>query len=865
MPREQCVTTADAEHFVRGLLDEEASSVISAHLTSCADCRGRIDAVGRNLRFAERLTRRLRPASDPGAGLADRRFPDVGDRYEIVSELGRGGSAVVYKARQRQPSRFVAVKILSVAQFLDRGQARLVEREARVLALLRHPNLAAVHDAGRTGDGRPYLVMELVEGVSLLDHAARDQLTTRQRLGLFLKVCEAVAHAHRRGVIHRDLKPTNILVARADGPPADAAGDAGSGEPKVLDFGLARLLDADESAPAPSGASEIGTIVGTVPYMSPEQVRGDRDAIDVRTDVYALGVVLYELLTGLLPYAVDRASLPAAARTICEAPPRRPASVMPSLRGDLETIMLKALEKEPDRRYSTVSALADDLRRFLAGEPIAARPATLGYQLGRLIARHRAAFSAVAAAAAILVTLTIALAVQAVRLETRHQEALDARRSESIARTEAEHQARIARAVNTFLNDMFTSANPERRGEARETKVIDVLDDAATALDQAFADEREVEAGVRLMLGGTYAALGQYAPAEEQLAAALQLRRLLSPADHEELAQIMNKLGRVLQDTGRYDEAEGLFRESLAMKRRLLGAESTEVAKLLNNLGWLLFLKGEFPEAEARLREALDLRLALLGEEHGDVASTLNNLAVVLMRTRRLEEAERMFRRSIEIDRRQRGEEHINIVYTMANHAMVLADLGRLDEAETAQRDALDRMRRILGEEHFSVALTTHNLAWMIRRQDRPQEAEPLYRQALDVYARVVPEDHPRIADTCAHLGAILAARGACESAEPFLRRSLDIRRARLGLTHPSAIEVALQLAEALHRLGRPNEAADLLTPAVEQLRLADPPPVDLLRTVLILLVDVEDASGRTEDASAHREALRRLDEGDSR
>lgn len=846
MPRERCVTTAEVDHFVRGALDDQASSIIAAHIAQCCDCRARVKAVTKNLRFADRLTRRLGGDAATMTGPPAARFPDAGERYEVIGELGRGGSAVVYTARQRHPSRLVALKVLSVAHALDQRHALLIEREARILALLRHPNLAAIYDAGRTGDGRPYLVMELVEGVPLLDHADRAHLTVRQRLELLGKVCDAVAHAHQRGVIHRDLKPSNILVDDA-------------GEPKVLDFGLARLFDPDESAPAMSAVSEIGTIAGTLPYMSPEQVRGDRESIDVRTDVYALGVVLYELLTGSLPYPIDRTNLPAAARSICDAAPIRPASLAAGVHGDLETIMLKALDKEPHRRYATVSSLADDLRRYLAGEAIAARPATLGYQLRRLIARHRLVFGSAAATALLLLTLTTALAVLAIRLDSQHRLAVTAQGNEALARRDAERQNRIAQAVNTFVADMLAAANPERSGQGRDTRIIDILDEAAAGLDGAFPDEPEIEAAIRFTLGSTYAALGQYAPGEEHLRAALQLRVRLSSGDTPELAQTMNKLGRVLQDTARYEEAEAMFREALAMNRRLFGAPHEEVAKLLSNLGWLLFLTNEFAEAEECLVESLEMRLTLHGEEHSSTATTMNNLAAVLMRTGRPEKAEPLFRRSMEIDRALRGEEHINIAYTMANHAMVLADLGRLEEAETTQRDALARMRRLLGEEHFSIALTTHNLGSMVRRQNRPDEAEPLYREALDIYARVVGEDHPRVADTLEHLGQILAQRGNDADAEPLLRRALDIRRMRLPAAHQSVITLHLDLSAILARTQREQQAVQMLGEALSEMRRADAPP-DLRRRALTDLIELETSLGRLDQAQAHRAELEALE-----
>ncbi len=817
----KCVTTIQAEELLSGSLDDERSSVIMAHVTGCAPCRRRVDRVRRNLAFADRLRGNLSRDHSGDVALSPPpplHWPQVSSRYEVLDELGRGGMAVVYRAKQLNPPRLVALKVLSVAQTFDARHTKLLEREARVLALLNHPNLAAIYDAGRTDDGRPFLAMELIDGLPLNTYAQQNALPLRQRLALFLEVCAAVEHAHQRGVIHRDLKPSNVLVA-------------GEGHVKVLDFGLARLLESSDAFREGSIDLEAGSIAGTLPYMSPEQVRAEHDRIDLRSDVYALGVLLYELLTGSLPYAVDRMNVAASARVICEQAPLKPGLRVAALRGDLETIMLKAIEKEPPARYASVSAMADDLRRYMHGEPISARPATLRYQLGKLIARHTAFFTAAAGAALLLTGLVAALTLQTLRLDMQRLEAIEAQWDEQAARIEAQRQSRIAGAVNAFLFDMLGSADPESGSGGTspdELRVVDALAGAVKRAEEGFASQPDVEAGVRFTIGNTLRALGRLTEAAEQLEAALNIQRAIYPGDHADTALTLNKLGRCRHEMGQHDLAEEAYRQSLDMRKRLHGDVHAEVADVINNLAELASGRGRFDEAETLHRQALAIRQRVFGERDVSIATSMNNLGGVLYRKGDLAGAERCFRESLEMDTPLRGRDHPNIIATLGNLAVIVMSRDPA-EAEPLLRDVLERRRRTLGEHHPLVGLDSFNLAMCAFRQHNLADARSHLHEALAVYSAAHGEAHPDIARVLHNLAMLEDQLGEA-TAEETLRRALAMREALLGPEHPDAISsqfaLGRMLAKPADRTGRQDrwaEAEQLMRGGLERAERALP------------------------------------------
>lgn len=780
---------ADLEQYLCGDMDGISRSGVVAHLSTCAECVLRLSEVEENLGLAPAVREAMSGAApfDPPSQIGP---------YRIIREIGRGGMGIVYEAEQQEPQRRVAVKILHPTYGVDDHHERLFRREVRMLGRLRHRGIAAIHEAGRTPQGQSYLVMELIDGLQLTDFARKAGSAVHDRLRLFCDVCAAVGYAHSRGVIHRDLKPSNILV-EADGTV------------KILDFGLATALDR-EGTGGVSLVTEAGRVFGTVPYMSPEQISGRAQELDIRSDLYSLGVVFYHLLTARLPYDIDPLNLPQAAVTICEHPPIRPSELVAALRGDIETILLKALEKEPARRYATVAALAEDIERHLRDEPILARPPSFGYQFRKLVRRHRWPFAFAATVFMLVLGFGVAAGIMAARL---HQQ-----------RNTAELQRARAEAVNQFLQDMLGAVDPSIRPGGPDVTLREVLDEAGARVGQgALANHPQVEVSLRTTIGNAYRAIGRFDEAAEHLGRAVALSETVYPEGHADYSLALNKLARLRHARGDYDEAERLFRQALAMRRRLYGERHPDVAVILNNLGSLLDDRGRDAEAETFLRDALALNRELLGNDHESVATALNNLANLITGTGRSAEAARLYRESLEIDQRRRGPDHPNVATTMSNLALALNNIGQKPEAERLIRESLAIVRKLYGEPHPAVAVGLNNLALILRGMGRLNEAEPLYRQSLSMERQLHGDRHHSVARTMQNLAALLLAQDRVEEAERLLDDAVDIRRGALGPDHPDSLVAMYESAEAKMRLGNLQPGRALLEEAVSRGRRALP------------------------------------------
>lgn len=741
--------------------------------------------------------------------------------YAVLGLLGEGGMGTVYLGEQRDPFyRRVAIKVIRNGR-ASPSYALRFEHERQILAMMGHPGIARVYDAGTTAEGDPWFAMEYVPGLPITEFCDRDRLTTRERLELFIEVCEAIQHAHQRGVLHRDIKAQNILVTREDGQV----------RARVIDFGLAKAFD----SPLLDGPelTQLGLAVGTPSYMSPEQAdrRLVRD-IDSRADVYSLGVLLYELLTGCLPLDLGRDPSFVEELLKTEPPPpsrrvstlgdsgpeiaSRRRSGVPELRhqlsGDLDWIVLKALEKDRDRRYPTVSEMAEDIRRHLRDEPVLAGPPSLAYRLRKLVRRNK-----LATAAVLLMALSVGVASAGVAIGLVR--ALD-------AQEQARREADKATAINRMLDEMLASAAPGQSG--RDVRVVDVLDRAAGRLEREPLADPEVEAGLRATLGRTYLALGHLDKAGPQLQRALALHtRTRGPESAEALSVRIDHIrwlfdtgrgetaereardlaararaalgeehpvtdlaiGRcatILGERGRWDEAVGLMRELIAVETRTLGPDERETLRSHNVLARLLVGQGRYAEAETAARRAYDGLKARLGEGHPEALSAMNTLAGTLFYQDKMQDLEQLARRGIEIRLRTLGKEHPETLDAMNNLGSVLTALGRNAEAEALLRETLEIRRRTLGPEHPRTLDSMFGVAEALAARGDAAGAQALLAEVWTTRRRTLGEDHP---DTWfalrAHAGA-LEAMGRKAEAGPLQERAQAELRRILGPEHPA-------------------------------------------------------------------------------
>lgn len=805
-----------------------------------ADLRAEVDALLRHFAVAENAFLQQPPIAAAAGDAGDDTFPSRIGRFQLRRRIGAGGMGAVFEAEQDHPRRTVALKIIHPGM-VSQSLLRRFEHEVQILGQLQHPGIAQIYEAGRaeTEHGaKPYFAMEYIQGRPLLEYVKHHGLNTRGRLTLMAEIADAVHHAHQKGVIHRDLKPGNILVEEAG---------AARGHPKILDFGVARAIHSDVQLVTMH--TEVGQLVGTLSYMSPEQIAARPDELDVRSDVYALGVVLYEMLAGRLPYDIGDRSIPEAGRVIREQEPSRLSSVDTAFRGDIETIVAKSLEKERDRRYLSAAAFAADIRRHLDDEPIVARPAGRAYQLRKFAKRNKALVGGVAA---VLVALTMGIIGTSLALvRARNAERIALQRLDESRRSSAK-----AAAVNEFLRDMLSSVDPAK-ALGRAVTVRQAIDEAAAKINSgALKVQPEIEADVRTTIGATYLALGYYDEAESHLRAALSTFRTLHNADDHPLLMALDQLAHVCNAQGRHAEEEKLYREALGICRRTYGDQHVEVASVLQSLGVALRSQLKYDEAESCYRQSLTMRRELLGAEHVDVAQTLNSLALLFQNKGDLAAAEPLFREALAMRRKFLGDKHPVLAGALNNLAGLLQLRGNLAEAETLLREALEMRRDLLGPQHPDVAQGLNNLGLNLYESKDYASAEPFYREALAIWRKTLPEGHSDIGNVTAGLGLVLSARGAFDEAEPLLRESLTIRNATLPEGHWQRFGSMSALGAALAGQGRFAEAEPLLIRGYEGLR--DQPQVAQKRKQQALqrIIEFYEYWNRSELASRWRAEL---------
>jgi hypothetical protein len=783
-------------------------------------------------------------------------LPATIGQHRILRLMGEGGMGAVYEAEQEKPRRTVALKVIK-PDLAGPELLRRFELESQVLGRLQHPGIAQIYEAGTADTGfgpQPWFAMELIRGESLLEYAEAHQLNTRQRLELMAKVCEAVHHAHQRGIIHRDLKPGNILVDE-------------SGQPKVLDFGVAHVTDSDALA---TRQTDVGRLVGTLAYMSPEQVLADPLELDTRSDVYALGMILYELLAGRLPYTVSR-HLPEAVHTIREEDPARLSSINRNYRGDIETIVAKALEKDKARRYASAAGLAGDIWRYLTDEPIVARPQSVSYQLQKFARRHTGLVAGVAAVFVVLIAGIIASTGEATRARRAEQVARSAAQAavrerdraavaeqsaarerdralsaEQAATTErnrafaaeshavqernravaekqrADTESASAKAVNDFLqNDLLAeaSANTQARPNTKpdpDLKVRTALDRAAARITSKFETQPMVEASIRQTIGNTYMDLGLYSEARQQMEPALELRRRVLGETHRDTLYTMNNLAQLYRLQGKYAQAEPLFDTVLEVRRRVLGEEHRDTLEAMNNLAALYRLQAKYAQAEPLYTKVLEVRRRVLGEEHPSTLTTMNNLALLLETYQgKYAQAEPLYTKALEVQRRVLGEEHPDTLISMNNLATLYMFQGRYAQAEPLFIKVLEVRRRVLGEEHPSTLISMNNLAMLYRDQGNYAQAEPLQTKVAEVGRRVLGEEHPNALRAMNNLAMLYRDQGEYAQAEPLFTKVLEMRRRVLGEQHPDTLASMSWLADLYLRDRRYPQAEALLREAL--------------------------------------------------
>jgi len=782
-----------------------------------------------------------------------RPLPAAIGRYRIIGLLGEGGMGTVYEAEQEQPRRRVALKIIKPGLAVGERLWRF-EQEAQALGRLQHPGIAQIYEASTADTGfgpQPYFAMELVRGLSLQEYAKANSLNTRQRLSLMVKICDAVDHAHLRGLIHRDLKPGNILVDE-------------TGQPKVLDFGVAHVTGSDEQA---TRQTDLGQLVGTLAYMSPEQVLADPLELDTRSDVYSLGVILYELLSGQLPYNVNHRPLHVAVQTIREDDPTSLRSINRHYRGDVETIVGKALQKDKARRYASAVDLAADIKRYLEDEPIAARPPSASYQLQKFARRHKALVAGVAAVFVVLAGGVVASTSQAIRANRAGRAALTERDRASAAqraatqerdralsaeatatsernralaaeaqvvqqrdrvlleKKRADDEAATALAVNNFLqNDLLSqaSARVQSRPDTKpnpDLKVRTALDRAAAGIQGKFDRQPTVEASIRRTIGKAYFDLGVYPEAQRQWERAVDLRRRVLGPDHPDTLTSMNDLADAYRVQSAYKQAEPLFIKVLETRRRVLGEENPATLSSMNELANLYLDQGRDAQADPLLAKALEVQRRVLGPNDPETLTTMHDLATTYVDEGKFGQAEPLETQALEGRRRVLGEEHPQTARSMNELAWIYRQEGKYAQAESLLTGALEVQRRVLGEEHSDTLTSMNNLGLVYRTEGKYEQAEAMYIRVLEIRRRVLGEEHANTLISMNILAVLYSAEGKFTQAETLYSGALDIQRRLFGEENPSTLHFVSNLGALYRWEGKYAQADAALSKVVQDQR----------------------------------------------
>jgi non-specific serine/threonine protein kinase/serine/threonine-protein kinase len=798
---------------------------------------------------AGRTTLDSGPQTGTAAGLGLRTI----GAYVLLRKLGEGGMGHVWLAEQTAPvKRRVALKLIKGGLYDNRVMHRF-EAERQSLAVMNHPTIAKIFDAGATADGQPYFVMEYVDGLSITRYCDKKKLSIRERLELFIKVCDGVQHAHQKAIIHRDLKPSNVLVEEVDGRPV----------PRIIDFGIAKAVS--EGASEQAQLTRLGALIGTPGFISPEQADPGVLDVDTRTDVYSLGVILYVLLTGALPFdekdwnkrPIDEvlrqlrqedplspsAKLQSEKHTTMERAARRssdPRQLASLLKGDLDWITMKALEKDRARRYGTPSELASDVERYLNNQPVTARRASVAYKLQKYVQRHRLGVAVGAAAAALLMAFA---AMQAVELRR--------------VRRERDRANRIAE----FMSTMFRVADPsESRGNT--ITVREILDKTAANMDKGLAEDPEVRTQMMDLVGTVYQNLGLYSRSQALLERAVEAQKKELGEQKQETLKSESDLAWTLDHEGKYADAEKLEREALERLRAVIGPEDRQTLKTMNNLGWTLHEEGKNTEGEQVERNAWEVSRRAYGWDSSLALAAASNLAVILSAEGKYAAAERIQRESLEGYRRTLGADEPSTLQAMDNLANTLSHEEKYADAEKLEQETLEAERRVLGPEHPFTAETIDNLAYTLQQEGKYAEAEKMQREALDIEKRVLGPEHPDTLLTMVNIMVSVYLQGRVDEAAKLGRETLAIEQRVLGPAHPQTLNTMDFFPEMYTEQHKYAEAEQALKEvlAVEERNLGP----DNARTLTTMGALADTYMKERKDAEAEK-LLLRVQEGRKR
>ncbi|GJM25769.1 MAG: hypothetical protein DHS20C16_21840 [Phycisphaerae bacterium] len=719
--------------------------------------------------------------------------------YRVLSKLGEGGMGVVYLAEQSSPvHRRVALKVIKQGMDTKQVVARF-DTERGALAMMNHLNVAKVFDAGASDEGRPYFVMEFVEGIPITNFCDEHSMATKDRLDLFVDTCQAIQHAHQKGIIHRDIKPSNVLVTQLDDKPI----------PKVIDFGVAKATK--PRFHEQSIITEQGQLIGTPGYMSPEQANISTGDVDTRVDIYSLGILLYELLVGSRPFSDDslqHAGYSELQRVIREVEPPKPSTRLSSLgdslnaiadkrctqpriltkqvQGDLDWIVMKCLEKDRMRRYETVHALVLDIQRHLADEPVLAGPPSIRYRIRKFTRRNKNLVTAVAVVASVLVAGVISTAVFAAR--------------EAKQRRVAQSQTETSEAINRFLTEMLATIDP-KHAQGRDVGILrDVLDRASGKVQTELSGQPKVEASVHRTIGQTYMNLGINDSAEQHLVQALEIERSANDGPSAELAESFCRLGVLRDHQGRYDEAEILLNNAIEVRRELLIPDDVDLAASLNQLAMVLLDTGNLGRAKENINEALAIIEPAKPQNIPLYFNIRNTLAAYHIKSGTFAEAETLFREGIAQFKSEPNNPDLPV--KRLNLAIALKEQGEFEEAESVFHQALAEASRIYGPDHQLTLSASNGLAAVLEKMGRYEESESLHRQILVVRRRTLGNKHPDLQSSLNNLASVLRAQDRIDESIEVFRESLALAREIRPAQHPLLALAQAQLAFALRDTG---------------------------------------------------------------